>query len=309
MENLSDIFEPIRQVVYDGKPKVGVHVNWNAPRGESQPAWEILLGILSACYWTSHNGPIDLYTDEIGMKNVQDLGLEGLYRNIKLLDPDLAAGLDPRVFWASGKFMAMLECDEPAYFIDQDLLLTKTLETDANIDVEYLHREMLNPMWYPKSVLGFISKHFGNPQMDFAYNCALIHFSDVDTMRKYAGACLRFMANAPQSVLKYPPNALMSSVEQFGLQQFSVSENLVTKPLIRCIYDSAQDQDLWLADNGIFDIEEAGDWMYHSWAEKHNLRKDYMASIEFSMNVVNLLERKLGVSLEPLLSKMNFREH
>jgi hypothetical protein len=310
MQDLADLFEPIRQIQYEGKPLTGIHVNWNAPKGKPQPPWEVLLGILSACYWTSYNGPIDLYTDEIGLKNVERLGLKGLYRNVKLLDSEMTSGLDPETFWAAGKFIAMLECDEPACFLDQDILFTKKLPQDPNVDIRYLHREIVHTMWYPNKIRGFVSKHYGYPETNFAYNCALVGFTEVDTMRSYASESMRFINNAPKSIFNYPSEAIMCSIEQYGLQQFTSSKNLVAQPLITSIYNPEIEGLYWEPnENGFYDIEEVHEWIYHEWAGKAEYRKDRIAALEFSLKIVGMLEKKLGVSLEPLLQKLDFTEH
>ncbi len=309
MGDLTKLFEPIRQQTYQGTPRVGVHVNWNVPKGKGQPAWEILLGILSACYWNTFNGPIDLYTDEIGLKKVKKLGLEGLYRNIHLLDPEMWKNFNPEMFWAAGKFMAMLECNEPAYIIDQDLVITKSL-SDLNSDVVYFHREKLTPDWYPHSILQTVNEMYQNQPMEVAFNCALVHFQDVQTMRKYASDSLRFINNFGHAFQKFSPDAVMCSIEQFGLQQFCQLHGLSSSPMIRAVYTPHLIADYWEADqDGVNDIEYVADWAYHSWAEKGHLRSDFQASIDFSMQIISILERKLGVSMEPLIKRLNFRDH
>lgn len=310
MEDLTSLFKPLRQKVYTTPPKVGVHVNWNAPNGKSQPGWEILLGILSACYWTSHNGPIDLYTDEIGMKNVEKLGLSGLYRNVKMLDPEMSKGLDAKTFWAAGKFMAMLEADEPIYIIDQDLLLHKTLDSYTNDDVVFLHKEVPVQEFYPHILCADVNKYYDFQEINHAYNCALIHFKDINLMREYASMSLRYMNTAKGVSLAYHPNQIMCTVEQFGLQQFCELKKLSAQPLIQSVYNPGLENHFWEAsEDGVDDVDQAGDWMYHSWAEKGHLRQDHQASIEFSIRLVELIEKKIGASLEPLLSKLNFQEH
>ena len=310
MQDLTNLFAPLRQVKYSGEPKVGAHVNWNAPTGKTQPAWETLLGILSACYWTSLYGPIDLYTDKLGAEKVKKLGLEGLYRNVKLLDEDLAAGFDPSIFWAAGKFLAMLEADEPTYFIDQDLLVTKELDF-GNIDVLYFHREYLNEKWYPLGVAKAIQEYYGTVYADaLAYNCAFVHFKEVSTARQYAAESLRFINQHGANFKYYNPREVMASVEQFGLNQFCVAHELSSDCLIKAIYTGSEKADTWMPDpDGVYDIDEAGGYIYHVWAEKEHYRNDWTASVDFSMRIVNLLEDKLKTSMEPLLSKLNFHEN
>lgn len=309
MEDLTKLFEPIRQQTYKGTPRVGVHVNWNVPKGKAQPAWEILLGILSACYWNAFNGPIDLYTDEIGLQKVQNLGLKGLYRNVHLLDPEMWKNFNPETFWAAGKFMAMLECNEPAYIIDQDLVITKSL-AEFNSNVVYFHREKLTPDWYPHDILKTVNEMYQNQTMEVAFNCALVHFQDVQIMRKYASDSLRFINNFGSDFRKFPANAVMCSIEQFGLHQFCKLHELSSTPMIKAVYTPNIIADFWEADgDGINDIEYVADWAYHSWAEKGHLRSDFQASIDFSMQIVTILERKLGISMDPLIKRLNFKEH
>jgi hypothetical protein len=309
VEDLTNLFKTLRDKSYTTEPKVGVHVNWNAPMGKPQPAWEILLGILSACYWNSQNGPIDLYTDEIGMKNVENLGLTGLYRNVKLLDPEMSQGLDPKTFWAAGKFMAMLEADEPVYIIDQDLLIHKNLK-DVDSDVLFLHKEVAVPEFYPEFICVDVSKYYGFPRIDYAYNCALIHFKDVDVMREYAAKSLRYMSVAQGVSAIYSANQIMCTVEQFGLQQFCGAKNLSSQSLIQSIYNPDLKGNFWEpSEDGVHDIEASGDWIFHSWAQKGHLRENFHASLEFSLKLVTMIEKKIGTSLEPLLQKLNFEEH
>ena len=61
--------------------------------------------------------------------------------------PDDLDGIDPEMFWAAGKLLALRQMDAPCAMIDTDLIVWSKPEFGR--DIIAAHREDLNPDVYP----------------------------------------------------------------------------------------------------------------------------------------------------------------
>ena len=111
---------------------LALHVNWTRPSQVRNPQgnyliadFEILSTILSACLWRQYNGPIKMYTDNIGYDFYDSWGMLGLWDGG--VDVDVLEGIPndipADIFWAGGKLYAIKEQKVPFVMMDTDLLV------------------------------------------------------------------------------------------------------------------------------------------------------------------------------------------
>jgi hypothetical protein len=153
-----------------------IHVNWTQPffqkhrlRGHgfkiqkelsneyNQPDYQILYTILSILYWKKYNGPIKLYTDNIGLNFYQQYNIDKLYNDINIEILNNYTHIDPAYFWTSGKIHCLQFENEPFTFIDQDFIVREKLpEYTQNADLTIGHWEI------PRGYYYFTKKQFKN---------------------------------------------------------------------------------------------------------------------------------------------------
>jgi hypothetical protein len=146
-----------------------IHVNWTAPffhrerlRGhgfrttrEIQsdtydiPDYQILYTILSALRWKTHNGPIKLYTDTIGISFYKQLRVLDLYDEVDIDFLNNLPSVDPALFWTSGKIQSLANEQAPFIFLDQDFIIRdKVPESLYKGDIGIGHWEIPRGHYY-----------------------------------------------------------------------------------------------------------------------------------------------------------------
>lgn len=132
------------------------HVLWTKPttiRGKrfSMNDAEILTMVVSALMWQKHNGSIKLYTDKVGYEFIQSMKLSALWDGG--IDTELLENndypIDPEIFWAAGKLIALEAQACPCVMLDTDLIVTQPIQHLLKpTAITALHSEALNPEVY-----------------------------------------------------------------------------------------------------------------------------------------------------------------
>ena len=104
--------------------------------------------VISALQWRKLNGDIFMCTDSIGAAYYKKLGIESVWNGILEIIPDDMEGINPEMFWAAGKLLALREMDEPVALVDEDFIVWKKLDLSRTA-VTCAHREDLMPDVYP----------------------------------------------------------------------------------------------------------------------------------------------------------------
>jgi hypothetical protein len=181
------------------------HTLWTKPvtasgnRFEMNDA-EMLTMIVSALMWRRYNGSIKLYTDKTGYEFVRKNKLLELWDGG--IDTDVLVNncypIEPRIFWAAGKLMALEACAAPCVMLDTDLIVMKSitnlLEQSA---ITALHAEALEPDAYlPAHLLkkpaGYIFPDYYNWEV-LPSNTAFVYIRDEKFKRFYVEESHRFM--------------------------------------------------------------------------------------------------------------------
>lgn len=131
------------------------HVLWSLPSVKKGMNFtlsqaELLTLLISALMWRKNNGIITLFTDRIGYEYILSKNLEWLY---DVIDTETLDGhyydINPEVFWAAGKLIALKHHDAPCVMLDHDLIVLDNLQHfTGNYDVLAFHPEELDPEIY-----------------------------------------------------------------------------------------------------------------------------------------------------------------
>ena len=133
-----------------------LHVLWTKPTTISGKRFsmndaEILTMVVSALMWQKHNGSIKLYTDKVGYEFIQSMKLSALWDGG--IDTELLENndypIDPEIFWAAGKLIALEAQACPCVMLDTDLIVTQPIQhLLKSTAITALHSEALNPEVY-----------------------------------------------------------------------------------------------------------------------------------------------------------------
>jgi hypothetical protein len=112
---------------------------------------EMLTMVLSALMWQKYNGTIKLYTDNRGYEFISEHGLLSLWD--KGIDTEVLENntypIDPQIFWAAGKLMALETQTGPCVMLDTDLIVVRSIhEQLEHAIITALHAEILEPEVY-----------------------------------------------------------------------------------------------------------------------------------------------------------------
>lgn len=180
----------------------GIHVNSTAPFFARKPDAEysiedfsLYCEVISALEWRKMNGAIFMVTDSVAAEYYRRLGIDNVWDSVIELIPTDIEGIDPLMFWAGAKLIALRDIPENAALVDEDLIVWKTL-TLSDTAVTCAHREYLNPDIYPDPRL------FGNvssipmDRLDMSAlpcNTAFLYIPDNSFRLFYANQSIAFM--------------------------------------------------------------------------------------------------------------------
>ena len=137
-------------------PIAAFHVLWTKPFIASGNPFgmndaEILTMIVSALMWQKHNGTIKLYTDNTGYAFIKEHDLLDLWDggiDTEVLEHNNYP-IDPEVFWAAGKLIALEAQASPCVMLDTDLVVVRSIDhLLEQSPIVALHTESLNPDVY-----------------------------------------------------------------------------------------------------------------------------------------------------------------
>lgn len=183
----------------------GIHVNSTAPffaknKGADYKIEDFSLynTVISALQWRKMNGDIFMLTDSIGAKYYKSLGIEKVWNGIYDIIPDDLEGIDPVMFWAAGKLIALRDFDKNAALVDEDFIVWQKMELPED-KVTVAHREYISDDIYPNPYL-FGVRNF--PILDrldleaLPCNTAFLYIPDMSLRQFYVNQAIAFMKAA-----------------------------------------------------------------------------------------------------------------
>lgn len=182
-----------------------IHVNSTAPFFYKSPEkaysienFTLYNTVISALQWRKVNGEIYMVTDSIGADYYRKIGLEKVWDGIYELIPDNIEGINPEMFWAAGKLIALRDFPEKAALIDEDFIVWNKLSLPENM-VTVAHREYISPDIYPDPDLFNVPNFPILERLDKSVlpcNTAFLYIPDDAFKELYTNLSISFMKSA-----------------------------------------------------------------------------------------------------------------
>lgn len=180
----------------------GIHVNSTAPFFARNPGAEyriedfgLYCEVISALEWRKHNGAIFMVTDSIAAEYYRRIGIDKVWDSVTEILPTDTEGIDPLMFWAAGKLLALRDIPENAALVDEDLIIWKTLEL-SDTAVTCAHREYISPEIYPDPRCFGVTEFSLLDRLDMNIlpcNTAFLYIPDNSLRLFYANQSIAFM--------------------------------------------------------------------------------------------------------------------
>jgi hypothetical protein len=277
------------------------HCIWTAPvcARQSQDGelalddFQVLTTVLSALKWREFNGSIKLYTDETGAEYVSRLGLTGLWDggiDTQALAEAKWHHINPGVFWAAGKLLALAEEPSPCVMIDTDFIVWRPLhELAHHPDLVVIHREPLyDGVYLARDHLKTADGYRFSPEWswdEWACNSALVFFGNDEFRRYYVSESLRFMDGNTEEARE--AISQMVFAEQRLLGMCAAARGIEIRELM------PRDPQEW----------QKQDSFTHVWGYKDEMRKDDAKREEFCNHCADRIARDYPY-LVPLLTSV-----
>ncbi len=158
--------------------------------------FDLYCTVLSALSWRRHNGNITLCTDSKGAEYYKEIGLCDIWDEVRVCIPDDLEGIDPQMFWAGGKLLALRETAAPCVMLDTDFIVWDKL--DFGDVLIAAHREELYPDIYPPLQYFRLNNHILPPfdESVLPLNTAFLYLPDNDFKEFYVSQAIAFMKSA-----------------------------------------------------------------------------------------------------------------
>lgn len=260
-----------------------IYVDWHLPKkslGRVLPmkkSWEIAMIIRSTSYSRIFNelSPV-LYCDPDTRDYYDELGLLKHFDEVKQILPT-EVNYNPSIFWAAGKFYAIMDNDSPFVLIDLDAEIRFEVDFEkCDIFSTHLERISKNDLkFYPDfeylDMDGVMKKKFNIEWTDMAINTCILSFNDIEFAKKYAKSAIDFMESTININDSFSDAAYMVSLEQRFLYELARMENKKTNFLIDGHYVPTN-KDLGLESFENSNVDEIGaKGFLHVWGYKKQL--------------------------------------
>ena len=188
-----------------------IHIASFAPaaaKGKSVPDvedFDLYCTVFSALQWRKNGGKITMCCDRAFADYYRRIGFEGVWDSISVCVPDDLEGIDPLMFWAGAKLLALRQVSAPVVMIDTDFVAWKNPEFGSEIIAA--HRENISDGIYPPLSFFRTREHI---LPDFSedvlpLNTAFLYVPDNDFKEFYTSQAIAFMKSAVKcdDYLKY----------------------------------------------------------------------------------------------------------
>lgn len=160
---------------------------------------------LSALQWRKLGGKITMCCDSCYTEFYQKIGFCDVWDEVKCNIADDLEGINPKMFWAGAKLLALREQSAPIVMIDTDFIVWRLPEFGEEIIAA--HREEISEEIYP-SLSFFGAENHIIPDFSesvLPLNTAFLYLPDNDFKEFYTSQAIAFMKNADDcdDYLKY----------------------------------------------------------------------------------------------------------
>ena len=158
--------------------------------------FDLFCAVISALEWRRDGSRIFLYCDGPAADYIRNSGLESVWDGLRQEVPDDLDGIDPEMFWAAGKLLALRRMPAPCAMVDTDLIVWEKPEFGGELIAA--HREDLNPDIYPPleyfSAPGHSIPEFSREVLPL--NTAFLYMPDNSLKEFYTSQAIAFMKSA-----------------------------------------------------------------------------------------------------------------
>lgn len=181
-----------------------IHVNSTAPffakNGDTPyyiEKFDLYCSVISALAFRKNHGAIFMITDSTAAEYYEKIGIAPVWNGIKPIIPDDMDGINPLMFWAGGKLLALREIPAPVIMLDTDFIAWELPELNGNITCA--HRENLMPDVYPPLEYFRVNSPNIMKNLDkgaLPCNTAFLYLPDEDFKQLYVSRAITFMKAA-----------------------------------------------------------------------------------------------------------------
>ncbi len=188
-----------------------IHIASFAPaaaKGKTSVAaedFDLYCTAFSALQWRKNGGEITMCCDGAFADFYRRIGFAGVWNSLEQCVPDDLDGINPLMFWAGAKLLALKQQTAPVVMIDTDFIAWKNPEFGEALIAA--HREEISDGIYPP--LDFFKTN-GHILPDFSesvlpLNTAFLYIPDEDFKEFYTSQAIAFMKSAARcdDYLKY----------------------------------------------------------------------------------------------------------
>jgi hypothetical protein len=264
------------------------HVLWTKPSNATGNRFdmnnaEILTMVISALMWQKYNGTIKLYTDNTGYKFIEEHNLLSLWDDG--IDTEVLENnnypIDPEVFWAAGKLIAMEAHTSPCVMLDTDLIVVRPIhDLLKQTPIAALHTETLNPDVYLNPLLLKQSRNFKFPDFynweSLPSNTAFLYIQDEAFKTFYLNEAKQFMFHNTEK-----PEELVSQMVFAEQRLLSI-----------CAYHMGLPISYLLTDPFCL----SNDTVIHLWGFKSMLRQNNRLQTIYSKQLIRTVKNELSTN-------------
>ena len=181
-----------------------IHINSTAPFFAKHKdgayfidKFDLYNAVISALQWRKVNGKISYVTDKTGADYLQKLGIAQVWDEVLPILDERQEGINPTMFWAAGKLLALREIPAPVAMVDTDFIVWEKLNLGDKIVAA--HREdIMDGVYPPKEYFRFKKR----PDIDgldwsvLPLNTAFLYLPDEDFKQYYVNRAISFMKQA-----------------------------------------------------------------------------------------------------------------
>ena len=158
---------------------------------------DIYCTVISALQWRKNGNSITMLTDSAGAELFSALGINDIWNDIKVVIPDDLDGIDPVMFWAGGKLIALQQFSAPCAMIDTDFIVWEDPPFEDKIIAA--HEEDLMPSVYPDVSSFRLKGKVLDEGLDYTtlpLNTAFLYIPDEDFKQYYTSRSIALMKSA-----------------------------------------------------------------------------------------------------------------
>lgn len=188
-----------------------IHIASSAPafaKGKTAVAvedFDLYCTALSALCWRKFNGNITLCCDSRYAEYYRTIGFTDIWNGINVCVADDLEGINPLMFWAGGKLLALRAVNAPVVMLDTDFIVWKEMEFGRELIAA--HRENISDGIYPPLDFFRAGNHIIPDFNENALplNTAFLYVPDNDFKEFYTSQAVSFMKSAADcdDYLKY----------------------------------------------------------------------------------------------------------